>query len=91
MYRRSEKIVYRADATHFRRKFCERVFQQLQALALIDHHYGSRSEAFRSISSSIFRAAVFLDQSIFVRPRHLDLWPGSMHGHNLVDTARDFG
>jgi hypothetical protein len=59
MYRRSEKIVYRADATHFRRKFCERVFQQLQALALIDHHYGSRSEAFRSISSSIFRAAAF--------------------------------
>ena len=33
MYRRSEKIIYRAsDATYFRRKFCERVFQQLQAI-----------------------------------------------------------
>jgi hypothetical protein len=33
MYRRSEKIAYRASCRDaFRRKFCERVFQQPQAI-----------------------------------------------------------
>jgi hypothetical protein len=41
MYRRSEKIVIgHPDATLFRRKFCERVFQQPQAVTLINTRKG---------------------------------------------------
>ena len=33
---RRTSFIGHPDATHFRRKFCERVFQQLQAITLVD-------------------------------------------------------